>query len=68
MRQSLLCWFHHRTIDTSGWGIRMLRGVPQIRPPAWLDPGGGWRAVTKSPTRLADRRERRDRRAREPAA
>lgn len=54
----LLCWFHHRTIDTSGWGIRMLRGVPHIRPPAWLDPGGRWRAVTKSPTRLADQRER----------
>jgi hypothetical protein len=55
----LLCWFHHRTIDTSGWGIRMLRGVPHIRPPAWLDPGGGWRPVTKSPTRLADQRDRR---------
>ncbi|MDQ0576657.1 HNH endonuclease signature motif containing protein [Agromyces albus] len=61
----LLCWFHHRTIDTSGWGIRMLRGVPQIRPPAWLDPGGGWRALTKSPTRLADQR---DQRGRKPAA
>ncbi|MDQ0576670.1 HNH endonuclease signature motif containing protein [Agromyces albus] len=55
----LLCWFHHRTIDTSGWAIRMHRGVPQIRPPAWLDPGGRWRPVTKSPTRLADRRDRR---------
>jgi hypothetical protein len=55
----LLCWFHHRTIDTSGWGIRMLRGVPHIRPPAWLDPGGGWRPITKSATRLADRRDRR---------
>lgn len=55
----LLCWFHHRTIDTSGWGIRMLRGVPQIRPPAWLDPSGGWRPMTKSPIRLADRRDRR---------
>ena len=54
----LLCWFHHRTIDTSGWGIRMHRGVPHIRPPAWLDPGGGWRPVTKSPTRLADQRDR----------
>ncbi|MBT2516855.1 DUF222 domain-containing protein [Streptomyces sp. ISL-90] len=56
----LLCWFHHRTIDTSGWGIRMLRGVPHLRPPAWLDPGGGWRPITKSPTRLADQRERRE--------
>jgi hypothetical protein len=55
----LLCWFHHRTIDTSGWGIRMLGGVPQIRPPAWLDPGGRWRTATKSPTRLADQLERR---------
>ena len=54
----LLCWFHHRTIDTSGWGIRMLRGVPHIRPPAWLDPGGSWRPATKSPTRLADQRDR----------
>ncbi|WP_165877482.1 HNH endonuclease signature motif containing protein [Agromyces fucosus] len=55
----LLCWFHHRTIETSGWGIRMIRGAPQVRPPAWLDPGGGWRSVTRSPTRLADRVERR---------
>ncbi len=55
----LLCWFHHRTIETSGWGIRMIHGVPQVRPPVWLDPGGGWRQVTKSPTRLADRVERR---------
>ncbi|WP_448811184.1 DUF222 domain-containing protein [Agromyces bauzanensis] len=56
----LLCWFHHRTIDTSGWSIRMIRGVPHVRPPAWLDPGGGWRAATTSPTRLADRREQRE--------
>jgi 5-methylcytosine-specific restriction protein A len=53
----MLCWFHHRTIDTSGWGIRMIRGAPQIRPPAWLDPGGGWRPATNSPTRVADRLE-----------
>jgi Domain of unknown function (DUF222)/HNH endonuclease len=60
----LLCWFHHRTIDTSGWGIRMHRGVPQVRPPAWLDPDGGWRPATKSPTRMADDLDRR----RNPAA
>jgi len=53
-----LCWFHHRTIDTSGWGIRILHGVPHIRPPAWLDPSGRWRPTTRSPTRLADQRER----------
>ena len=56
----LLCFFHHRTIDTSGWGIRMLRGVPHIRPPAWLDPGGSWKPATKSPTRLTDHRERQE--------
>ncbi|MFB6610667.1 DUF222 domain-containing protein [Agromyces sp. NPDC056379] len=57
----LLCWYHHRSIDTSGWAIRMRRGVPEIRPPAWLDPGGGWRTSTTSPTRLADRlADRRD--------
>jgi len=56
----LLCWFHHRTIETSGWKIRMLRGVPQIKAPPWLDPGGGkWRYVTKSRTRIADALERR---------
>ncbi|MFD4421725.1 DUF222 domain-containing protein [Agromyces sp. NPDC058484] len=57
----LVCWFHHRTIDTSGWGIRMRRGVPEIRPPVWLDPGGTWRTATTSPTRLADLLERRHR-------
>jgi Domain of unknown function (DUF222)/HNH endonuclease len=43
----LLCWLHHRTIDTSGWDIRMIRGIPQVRPPAWLDPGGRWRIATQ---------------------
>lgn len=51
----LLCWFHHRTIDTSGWGIRMMRGSPHVQSPAWLDPGGTWQHSTKSPTQLADR-------------
>lgn len=38
-----LCWFHHRTLDTSGWEIRMLDGRPQIRGPAWWDPQRQWR-------------------------
>jgi len=36
----------------------MIRGIPQIRPPAWLDPDGRWRVATKSPTRLADHLDR----------
>ncbi|MGX1690347.1 DUF222 domain-containing protein, partial [Microbacterium sp. NPDC055442] len=50
-----LCWWHHRTLDTSGWHIRMRRGVPEIRGPAWWDPHLKWRPVTSSPTRLLDR-------------
>ncbi len=38
-----LCWHHHRTLDTSGWEIRMLGGIPQIRGPAWWDPTQQWR-------------------------
>ena len=50
----LTCWFHHRTIDTSGWQIRMTRGAPQIKAPLWIDPTATWRTATKSPTRLAN--------------
>lgn len=38
-----LCWFHHRTLHTSGWEIRMRDGTPQIRGPAWWDPARRWR-------------------------
>ena len=51
----LLCWFHHRRIDTAGWQIRMSGGVPQIKPPPWLDRGGGWRRAIGSPARIVDR-------------
>ncbi len=37
-----LCWHHHRTLDTSGWHIRMQHGTPQIRGPACWDPHSGW--------------------------
>ena len=60
----LLCWFHHRTIESSGWEIRMRAGVPEVRPPAWLrgltgsGPGraadDGWQRATGSPTRFLD--------------
>jgi hypothetical protein len=39
----LLCWYHHRTIDTSGWEIRMVHGMPQVKAPRWIDPTGKWR-------------------------
>ncbi len=41
----LLCWFHHRTLDTSGWEIRMRDGLPEVRAPRWLDPRRRWRSV-----------------------
>ncbi|MDQ0728591.1 HNH endonuclease signature motif containing protein [Microbacterium sp. W4I20] len=38
-----LCWWHHRSLDWSGWEIRMNDGVPEIRGPEWWDPSGTWR-------------------------
>ncbi|KJL33300.1 HNH endonuclease signature motif containing protein [Microbacterium azadirachtae] len=37
-----LCWHHHRTLETSGWQIRMHHGVPEIRGPHWWDPHRAW--------------------------
>ena len=51
----LLCWHHHRTLDSGGWVIRMNDGVPEIRGPSWWDPYLRWRAVTSSRTRMRDR-------------
>ncbi len=56
----LICWHHHRTLDTSGWQIRMTNGVPEIRGPAEWDPRQQWRAVTKAPTRRHDIMARRN--------
>lgn len=50
----LLCWFHHRTIDSGGWSIRMVDGVPYVRGPYWWDAQSKWRPSTKSPTRIRD--------------
>ncbi|MHC9044919.1 HNH endonuclease signature motif containing protein [Microbacterium saperdae] len=38
-----LCWHHHRTLETSGWEIRMDNGTPTVRGPAWWDPTRRWR-------------------------
>lgn len=51
----LLCWFHHRTLEASGWEVRMRSGVPEVRPPRWLDPERRWRpperpVTTSAPT------------------
>lgn len=50
----LLCWFHHRTLDTGGWQIRMIDGVPYVKGPYWWDAEAKWRPVTKSPVRRRD--------------
>ncbi|TFC56597.1 HNH endonuclease signature motif containing protein [Cryobacterium sp. TMB1-7] len=39
----LLCWHHHHNIDTSGWHIRMVLGMPEVKAPHWIDPTGTWR-------------------------
>lgn len=51
----LLCWHHHRTLDTGGWTVRMRDGTPEVRGPFWWDASMRWRAVTSSPVRLRRR-------------
>jgi hypothetical protein len=50
----LLCWWHHRFIDTGPWHIRMNRGVPEVQAPTWFDRSGRWRMVTRSRIRMLD--------------
>jgi hypothetical protein len=52
----LLCWHHHRTIETSGWEIRMVDGVPRVRPPTWVDPVRQWRAANRVLQRSLERK------------
>lgn len=54
----LLCWFHHRTLETSGWEFRMTRGVPEVKAPPWLDNTGAWRPTSGSRTRRLDAAEK----------
>jgi len=50
----LLCWFHHRTIDTGGWQVCLVDGVPHVKGPPWWDSAAKWRSATRSPTRRRD--------------
>jgi Domain of unknown function (DUF222)/HNH endonuclease len=43
----LLCFYHHTTIATSGWEIRMVNGVPQVLAPRWIDPTRTWRSTAR---------------------
>lgn len=43
-----LCWWHHRSLEYSGWEIRMNHGLPEIRGPAWWDPLQLWRTPRMS--------------------
>ena len=47
-----LCWWHHRSLGTSGWEIRMNDGLPQVRGPAWWDPDQRWRTPRLSAARV----------------
>ncbi|MEX1077565.1 MAG: DUF222 domain-containing protein [Homoserinimonas sp.] len=47
----LLCWYHHRSIETSGWQVRMRKGVPEVKAPPWIQWDSPWRPASKSRTR-----------------
>ncbi|MHA6695682.1 HNH endonuclease signature motif containing protein [Homoserinimonas sp. A520] len=59
----LLCWYHHRTITTSGWHIKMINKTPHLKAPAWLRGDGLWHPASRSPTRHVERlkQEQRER-------
>jgi hypothetical protein len=46
----VLCWFHHRTLDTSGWAFCMVGGLPQVKYPPWLDDTATWYPTGRSAT------------------
>src|SRR5690554_5848375 len=47
----LVCWFHHRSIETSGWQVRMRKGVPEVKAPPWIQWDSLWRPASRSRTR-----------------
>ncbi|WP_449279346.1 DUF222 domain-containing protein [Leucobacter sp. GX0328] len=62
----LLCWHHHRGLESSGWSIRMNDGLPEVRAPNWVDSSRRWYR-TGSPLRAPSHRSR-DRRQPDRAA
>lgn len=54
-----LCWYHHRTLETNGWRVRMVDGVPETKAPHYIDPYGMWRPVRGSLGRERERLRRR---------
>jgi len=45
---ALLCSFHHHQLHSGGFELRIVRGVPELRLPPWLDREQQWRPTTKS--------------------
>ena len=42
-----LCWYHHHSIDTSGWLIQIVDGAVQVKAPPWLGFGSSWLPATQ---------------------
>ena len=57
----VLCWFHHRTLETSGWEFRMVDGLPQVKYPPWLDETGRWYPTGRSRTLRQAKQDKRRR-------
>ncbi|MFB8387135.1 DUF222 domain-containing protein [Microbacterium sp. NPDC055910] len=55
----LLCWHHHRTLETSGWRVRMVDGIPEVKAPRHIDPLQLWRPVRRSAAVEFERRRRK---------
>ncbi|WP_102158526.1 HNH endonuclease signature motif containing protein [Zhihengliuella halotolerans] len=52
----LLCFWHHRHLEESGWQIQMRSGVPWVRAPGWDDPLGVFRPAPSVLTRRSRHR------------
>lgn len=48
----LLCWEHHRYLDSNGYAVRMTSGVPEVQLPRWIDPSRSWHPATPPPPNI----------------